>query len=489
VTAKKDSVNSIPITVQVNTTLTPPPVTGLAAAYNPETQTINVGWTNPVGSTFTGLTLGWSNGADIAGSVELDGTSAHARAITYISNNSGLYTITVRVKNSTVSSAPAVFQVNTAVVPPVTDLGAVYNSDARTITASWTRPYDTSAYTGLILAWDNAAGVSGSVELGRVETYTIGGIANNSGTYTVTVTARNGAARSVSNPSVQASTAVVPPVTGLAAIYNPTAQTITASWTPPADSAYTGLTLAWDNGANVSGSAELGKISSHNIPNITLGTGTYTITVRAKHGSALSPARSVQASTAPVFPVTGLTAIYNPNTKTITASWVNPVGKPYTGLILAWDNGAGVSGSLSLGKVSSRTITGIAVDSGVYTVSVTVKNETVLSAAETAIANSAGAAVYAAPITLIIDDEGEGAFSQGTFTLSKAASQSQTVSVAGTWDNPPGPRWFVDGIQKGTGNSITIEAAQHRIGTHSLSLWVVKNAMPWSKELEFTVTD
>jgi hypothetical protein len=97
--------------------------------------------------------------------------------------------------------------------------------------------------------------------------------------------------------------------------------------------------------------------------------------------------------------------------------------------------------------------------------------------------------VAPAAITLTINAQGQGAFSQGTFTVSKASSQSRTVNVTGTWDNPPDPRWFVDGVQKGTGNSITINAADYSKGGHSLSLWVVKGGVPWSKAIDFTVTE
>ena len=71
-------------------------------------------------------------------------------------------------------------------------------------------------------------------------------------------------------------------------------------------------------------------------------------------------------------------------------------------------------------------------------------------------------------ITLTID-QGQGTFSQGSFPISKPGG-SQTVTVTGAgYSNP---RWFVDGSQKATGNSITIEAADYTVGGHSLSLWV-----------------
>jgi predicted outer membrane repeat protein len=92
-----------------------------------------------------------------------------------------------------------------------------------------------------------------------------------------------------------------------------------------------------------------------------------------------------------------------------------------------------------------------------------------------------------APITLVID-RGQGAFSEETFTIYKnggAETGTKTIEVTGTgYSNP---RWHVDGIQKGTGTSIVINAADYGTGGHSLSLWVELGGVPWSKELDFTV--
>jgi hypothetical protein len=93
-----------------------------------------------------------------------------------------------------------------------------------------------------------------------------------------------------------------------------------------------------------------------------------------------------------------------------------------------------------------------------------------------------------AAITLSID-RGQGTFSQGSFTVSIDGDphpQTQTVTVTGAGSSP---RWFVDGVQKAAGNSITVDAADYTAGGHSLSLWLELNDAPWSKEIDFTVTD
>jgi hypothetical protein len=93
-------------------------------------------------------------------------------------------------------------------------------------------------------------------------------------------------------------------------------------------------------------------------------------------------------------------------------------------------------------------------------------------------------------ITMTIADQGEGAFSQGTFALNKDGDpQPRTITIAVTGTGYGEPRWFVDGVEKEPGNSITIDAADHRTGTHALSLWALQDGKRWSKELDFTVGD
>jgi predicted outer membrane repeat protein len=89
-------------------------------------------------------------------------------------------------------------------------------------------------------------------------------------------------------------------------------------------------------------------------------------------------------------------------------------------------------------------------------------------------------------ITLTIDDAGQGAFSQGTFTINKTGNQSQTVNLE-SGEGYSSPVWYVDGVQAGTGTSVTVNAADYAVGGHSLSLVVQKGGVPWSKSITFTV--
>jgi predicted alpha/beta-fold hydrolase len=92
-----------------------------------------------------------------------------------------------------------------------------------------------------------------------------------------------------------------------------------------------------------------------------------------------------------------------------------------------------------------------------------------------------------AAIALIFDDRGSGTFSQDSFSISKVGTETRTITITGSGYSDP--RWFVDGVEKAPGNSITLAATAYPLGGHSLSLWVVKNNRPWSKELAFTVVN
>jgi hypothetical protein len=96
-------------------------------------------------------------------------------------------------------------------------------------------------------------------------------------------------------------------------------------------------------------------------------------------------------------------------------------------------------------------------------------------------------------ITLAFSDLGQGAFSQSAFTISKSGTpdpQTQTVTLSGTWDSSPPPRWDIDnGLISVTGTGISVNAANLNAGGHSLTATVYKNGVPWSKSLDFTVNN
>jgi hypothetical protein len=83
-------------------------------------------------------------------------------------------------------------------------------------------------------------------------------------------------------------------------------------------------------------------------------------------------------------------------------------------------------------------------------------------------------------------DEGAEALAPGAaISLSKTGSLKTTTLTA-----EPGYEtyeWLVDAALKGTGRSLTLDAAVYALGKHYLSLEVVKDGKRYSKELTFTV--
>ncbi|GHV25247.1 hypothetical protein AGMMS4952_02530 [Spirochaetia bacterium] len=94
-------------------------------------------------------------------------------------------------------------------------------------------------------------------------------------------------------------------------------------------------------------------------------------------------------------------------------------------------------------------------------------------------------------ITLSFTDEGSGAFSQETFTISKSgAPMSQAISVPGPWISV---EWRVDNQVRGIGTGFTVNAADYTAGGHTLSVTVTNSSItgstPWTKKVTFTVTN
>jgi uncharacterized repeat protein (TIGR02543 family) len=110
---------------------------------------------------------------------------------------------------------------------------------------------------------------------------------------------------------------------------------------------------------------------------------------------------------------------------------------------------------------------------------------TPFTATSTVSGNTTVYALWSKAVITFDPDAGDGAFEGGDFTLSKGANDSQTLTITGT--GYTNPRWLVDGALKGTGISLTIAAADYRLGRHNLSLLVTKNNVTWSKDIVFTV--
>jgi uncharacterized repeat protein (TIGR02543 family) len=92
------------------------------------------------------------------------------------------------------------------------------------------------------------------------------------------------------------------------------------------------------------------------------------------------------------------------------------------------------------------------------------------------------------PISLTIDDlidPAGSAFNDEPFALVKPDGE-KTISISGS-DNDANAKWFVGLVQTGTGDSVTLSAANLSLGTHVLRVTAEYGGERYSKELTFTV--
>jgi uncharacterized repeat protein (TIGR02543 family) len=83
-------------------------------------------------------------------------------------------------------------------------------------------------------------------------------------------------------------------------------------------------------------------------------------------------------------------------------------------------------------------------------------------------------------------DVASGAFTDSSFIIDKTpgGTNTHTINVTGAFDSY---LWRVDGSAKGSGNSLTLNAADYTFGTHQISLEVTRNGVVYSKSGSFTV--
>jgi uncharacterized repeat protein (TIGR02543 family) len=91
-------------------------------------------------------------------------------------------------------------------------------------------------------------------------------------------------------------------------------------------------------------------------------------------------------------------------------------------------------------------------------------------------------------IVLRFDDPGLTAWDQAvvgdTFTIKKGGAD-KTIALGSGWTSPI---WRVDGKDRGTGSSFTLNATHYNVGGHTLQVTASQGGRTWSKTVPFTVT-
>jgi hypothetical protein len=221
------------------------------------------------------------------------------------------------------------------------------------------------------------------------------------------------------------------------------------------------------------------EAKAYNDDNVLMGTGSLSYTVKVGSNSVKIPMTAV--GSIPTYTISGTIRTNDPDAPAVEAT------------VQLKQGASNVGSSVTSGGDGSYTISGVPADTG-YTIEAALTGYTTgTSSAFDVSGNVTGqdltlVRMFNEAITLTITDVGDGSFSQASFTINKSGtpnSDSQTVTITGT--GYTNIRWFVDGVQKGTENSVTVNAANYMTGGHSLSLLVDKGGASWSKSIDFTV--
>ncbi|GHU72745.1 hypothetical protein FACS189450_11130 [Spirochaetia bacterium] len=435
--------------------------------------------------------------------------------------HSGATTIVNPVHSGTVTiTFPAI-----AATVTTLNLTSLVTAPVRGVTPVIT-PINEPQYTGTI-AWTDSSGASHSgiftattptvykavVTLTAKTGYTFTGFAANftyTGATSVTVSANTGGTITVTItfPAIAATVTalnltslVTAPVSGVTPVITPINEpqyTGSIAWTDSSGAAHTGsfaastvykaeLTLMPKTGYTFTG-VTANSFTYNGVPQTNpVNSGTVTITFPAIVGAPLSLTALV---TAPVRGATPVTTAINETQYTGSIAWTDNSGTAHTGAFAASTVYKAV---VTLAPRTGFTFNGVTVNSFTYNGATAVTN-LVNSGIVTITFPATAASSVTGSITLSFDDEGSGAFSEGPSTppiiiyKTTGTPTSKTINLTGTWDDQT---WFVGHTQVGTGTSVTLNAADYTLGSHTLSVRVQKGigtaAVYWSKEITFTV--
>jgi hypothetical protein len=215
------------------------------------------------------------------------------------------------------------------------------------------------------------------------------------------------------------------------------------------------------------------------------GTGTVTVTVAPGMPRVIIPMfadDSMSAKAITAFSITSpveAAGIVDETAHTVTI--IVPYGTVVTNMVTSIAHtGASIDPAAGPGAnfTTSQTYTVTAVDgtTQVYTVTVTPVGSVGITITgpgdeDMTITSEIGA------IILDIDDP---------LIISRAAGETLTVTIGDT--NNDGVRWYVDGVSKGSADSLVIDAADYTAKKYTLLVLVYKDGIPYSRAITFTVT-
>ena len=295
--------------------------------------TLSVSWSAPAdnGSAITGYTVTADDGVDTPSTCSNDGSSTSC-TVTGLANGTA-YSVTVTATNAIGTSDPSssVSGTPAAQVPSaVTDV--LVTSGNASASVSWSAPADNgSAITGYTVTADDGVDAPSTCSNdGSSTSCNVTGLTNGT-TYSITVTATNGAGTSSASTSVSVTPATAPGAPEAVSVLASNG-TLAVSWSAPANNgaSITGYTATADNGSDTPTTCSV-TITSCDLTGLTNGV-SYIVTVTATNSAGTSVrARSdgIPATT-PDGP-TNIAAV--PSDGTLTVTWSAPA-----------DNGSAITG-------------------------------------------------------------------------------------------------------------------------------------------------
>ena len=313
------------------------PVTNISSSVDPTTgTTVNLSWSNPTVSGFTGVSISWlPTGGTNTNPLELPSPAGVASIVGLQRNVPYRFTITAQYSNG---QSPSAIPVNVMTLPaptnylPISNLDSTPDANGRLV-LDWTNP-TAAGFEGVRVSWTPSDGnPSTPINLASTQsTATISGL--DAGTvYSFIAVARYSGTNT--SPPVSRTDSIPPPVvTALTAVV--TGTMVTLRWTNPTLPGFKGTQITW-NPADGNPSQPLLRsataIPSANISGLTAGV-QYTFSVVSRYGTpVVSSEASEVMGTAAATPITGLTVERASNTA-VRLSWTNPGGSGFTGVAI-----------------------------------------------------------------------------------------------------------------------------------------------------------
>ena len=313
------------------------PVTNISSSVDPTTgTTVNLSWSNPTVSGFTGVSISWlPTGGTNTNPLELPSPAGVASIVGLQRNVPYRFTITAQYSNG---QSPSAIPVNVMTLPaptnylPISNLDSTPDANGRLV-LDWTNP-TAAGFEGVRVSWTPSDGnPSTPISLASTQsTTTISGL--DAGTmYSFSVLARYSGTNT--SPPVSLTASIPPPVvTSLTAVV--TGTMVTLRWTNPTLPGFKGTQITW-NPADGNPSQPLLRsataIPSANISGLTAGV-QYTFSVVSRYGTPVVFSQATEVrGTAAATPITGLTVERASNTA-VRLSWTNPGGSGFTGVAI-----------------------------------------------------------------------------------------------------------------------------------------------------------